>query len=99
DGQLRVAAVDLIAGEARPVAEVLAAGAAVAALAARPAEPGNADAIRRLEARAARDDAADGLVAGDERQLRLGQLAVGGVQVGAAHAARRDRAGRLARPR
>ena len=47
DGQLGVAAVDVVAGEAGVVAEVLAAAAAVAALAVGPAEPGDADPLRR----------------------------------------------------
>ena len=45
DGELRVAAVDVVAGEAGPVAEVLATAAAVAALAAGPAEPGDPDPV------------------------------------------------------
>src|SRR5205085_4547202 len=44
DRVLGVAAVEVVAGEARSVAEVLPAAQAVAALAARPAEPRDADA-------------------------------------------------------
>src|SRR5205085_5173972 len=44
DGVLRVAAVEVVAGEARGVAEVLAPARAVAAGAVRPAEPRDADA-------------------------------------------------------
>ncbi len=43
-----------------------------------------------LDLRAERLDAADDLMPEDERQLRLGQLAVDDVEIGAAHAARRD---------
>ena len=49
DDELRVAAVELVAGEARAVAEVLA-PAAVAALAAGPAEPGHANPLAGREA-------------------------------------------------
>ena len=90
DRQLRVAAVELVAGEAGPLAEVLAAGAAVAALAAGPAEPRDPDPLPGLEALRPLPrplDGADDLVAGDERQLRLGQVAVDDVEVGAADAA------------
>src|SRR5262249_47304882 len=89
-GQLRVAAVDLVPGEAGALAEVLAAGPAEPALAARPAEPGDAHAVAGLEALGplpARDDLAGDLMAGDERELRLGEVAVDDVQVGAADAA------------
>ena len=48
---LRVAAVDVVAGEAREVAEVLAARRAVPALAARPAEPRNAEPRARRRSR------------------------------------------------
>ena len=64
DDPLGVAAVDVVAGEARAVAEVLAAARAEAALAARPAEPGHAEPAAVL-------GLADDLVAGHERQLRV----------------------------
>uniref|UniRef100_A0A0U1PBP6 Uncharacterized protein n=1 Tax=Mizugakiibacter sediminis TaxID=1475481 RepID=A0A0U1PBP6_9GAMM len=88
---LGVAAVELIAGEARLLAQVLAAAAAVGANAAGPAQPRHADALafaEALDARAARHHRADDLVAGDQLRLRLRQLAVDHVQIGAA-----DRAG------
>ena len=84
DRLLRIAAVDVVAGEARVVAEILLSGAAVAAFAVRPREPRNADA--RAFALAL-DHGADDLVAEDERQLRVGELAVSDVQIGAANAA------------
>src|SRR5262249_20950706 len=74
-----IAAVDLISGEARLLAQVLAAAAAELANAASEAEPGHADALAHAEpvdVAAERGDGADDLVAGDERQLRLAQLAV-----------------------
>src|SRR5262249_9582394 len=85
-----VAAVAVKAGEARAITEVLASLAAVIAFAAAPAEPGNADTLtyrKPLRAFAARDHGADDLVSGDDRQAPAFQLAVGDVQVGAAHAA------------
>src|SRR5581483_1780381 len=87
DAELRVAAVELVAREQGAVAQVLAAAAAEGALAARPAEPGHADALALPEAACRRDDLSDDLVARDERQLRLGELAVHDVQIRAAHAA------------
>ena len=90
DRVLRVAAVERVAGEARVVAEVLAPRPAVAARAAGPAQPRHADPLARREARrrpGRRRDRADDLVAQHQRQLRLGQLAVDDVQVGAADAA------------
>ena len=99
DGQLGVAAVEVIAGEAGVVAEVLAAGAAVAALAVGPAEPGDADAVAGREALrplARAGDGADDLVARHQRQRRLAELAVEDVQVGAADAAGADRDQHLA---
>ena len=94
DRVLGVAAVDLVAGEAGVRAQVLLARPAVAASAAGPAEPGHADPLARArEPRRPRpraDDVADDLVAGNDRQLRLRQLAVDDVQVGAADGARGD---------
>src|SRR5262249_11960324 len=45
DGQLGIAAIDLIAGEASAVAQILAAGAAIFADPAGPAEPRHADPV------------------------------------------------------
>jgi hypothetical protein len=75
DRLLCVATVDRVAGEASVVAEVLAPGTAVAASPARPAEPGHADDLTRLETLRigpALGDRGDDLVTEDERQLRLG---------------------------
>src|SRR6185436_5031638 len=88
-----VAAVEVIAGEACPVAEVLAPASAVAALAAGPAEPGDADPLAGLEALGplpSPDHGADDLVPLHERQLRAVEVAVDDVQVGAADATGRD---------
>ena len=64
------------------------------------AEPGHADARpgREIDAIADRLDAADDLVAGNDRQLRIRQFAVDHVQVGAADAAGLDPHADLAAP-
>ena len=61
-------------------------------MAAGVAEPRHADARaeRRVDAVADRLDPADDLVAGNDRQLRIGQFAVDDVQIGAADAAGLD---------
>ena len=87
DDALGVAAVQLVPGEAGPVAQVLAPGAAVAAGAVRPAEPGDADAGARREALSTALDRADDLVPDDERAASD------------RGARRRRRAGRSGRPR
>ena len=92
DGQLGVAAVDVAAGELRVEAEVLALGAAVAAVAVGPPEPGHADAAIVL-------GDPDDLVAEYDWQLGGLDLAVAQVQVGAAHRARPDLQQQLARLR
>jgi hypothetical protein len=87
-----IAAVDLIAGEARIVAEILLARAAIGASAVGPAEPGHTDAVADCQLRhalAERFDAADDLMPEHERQLGLVELAVENVQVGTAYAAGR----------
>ena len=87
DHELRVAAINVVAREARQVAEVLRARAAESALAARPREPGDTHAGTRLEAPAASHHLAHDLVPEDEWELRALELTVDDVQVGAAHAA------------
>src|SRR5581483_419049 len=90
DGVLGVAAVDVISGEAGAVAQVLAIGKAEAAVSAGPAQPGNAYAIADREAAHAMADLGHlpgDLMAQYQRQLRIGQLAVEDVEVGAAHGA------------
>ena len=72
---------------------------AEAALAVRPAEPGNADPRARLDLRAFAGLVHDthDLVAGHERELRIGKLAVDDVQVGPADAASLDADAQLPR--
>src|SRR6266540_2581232 len=92
-GCLREASVEVVPGEARPLAQILAPRAAGAADAARPAEPRDADAVAGREPTGARAECLDPphhLVPEDERQLGMWQLAVDDVEVGAADAARGD---------
>ena len=90
DGQLGIAAIDLIAGKTRAVAQILTAAAAIVANPAGPAEPRHPDPVADREAvdfRPLLDNRADDLVAEDERQFRVGKLAIDDVQIGAAHRA------------
>ena len=69
-----VAAVDLVAREARPITQILPSRAAVAALTAAPTEPGHPHAVPDPEAIdfrtcSHRDDGSHDLVPEDERQL------------------------------
>jgi len=107
---LGVAAVDLVAGEKRALAEVLPPGPAVRADAAGPAEPGHADTIPNPEPvrpRPQGDDTADDLVSGDQRALRVGELAVDDIpgcvraelQLVLVRVARHDRVATAARAR
>src|SRR5574342_840494 len=69
--EVGIAAVDLVAGEARAVAQVLESAATVAAGAASPAEPGDADARageKPLHACPRLDHFADDFVPGNERR-------------------------------
>ena len=96
--ELRVAAVDGVAGEERAVAQVLMAREAVPAFAVSPAEPRHANTGARLVSRASLENLADDLMPEHERKLRLGEVAVDDVQVGAAHTARANPKHDLARP-
>ena len=90
DGVFRVAAVDRVAGEARRVAEVFASARAIRAHTTGVAEPRHADAhadAKRCHAGAQRRHDTDNLVAGYQRQLGIGQLAIDDVQIGAADTA------------
>ena len=102
DGELRVPARQLIPGEARVRAEVLPAGRARAADAARPPEPRHADPVadrRAFGALAERVDHADDLMPEDEGQDRFGEVAVDDMEVGAADPADMDAEPHLARAR
>src|SRR5207244_9965838 len=93
DAKLGIAAVEVIAGEARVDAKVLETSAAEAAGLVDVAKPGDADAItsrKPLRALAGRLDPADDHVADHERELGLGQFTVHDVEVGAANRTDRD---------
>src|SRR5579863_2022412 len=89
-GALRVAAIERVAGEAGRIAQILAAALAVAALAARMAGPRHADPVadrKPGDARSQRGHDPDDFVARYQRSLRMSELAVDHMQVGAADAA------------
>ena len=93
DGEPGIAAVERVAGEPGVFAEVFAAGAAVAAGAAGPAQPRNADARAGGKAGRARTvfrHAADDFVPRNERRFRRGQFAVDHVEIGPADGAGAD---------
>ena len=86
---LGVAAVDVVAGEPGAVAKVLATTEAIATFAAGPTQPGNPDSIADSEALRPLprpDDTANDLVSRNKRQLRLRQLTIEDVEVGATNA-------------
>ena len=85
----RVPAVEVVAGEARAVAEVLPVRerSSGTSPSVHPSH-GTPTRVAGLEPRPALEHLADDLVAEDERELRLRELAVDDVEVGAAHAAR-----------
>src|SRR5438067_3756940 len=73
DGQLSIAAIDLVAGEAGTVAQILAGRAAILAHPAGPAEPRHADSVadpETVDRFSLFDDRADDLVPGDQWQFR-----------------------------
>src|SRR5207247_3676880 len=102
DGQLAIAAVDLIAGKARAVAQILLTAAAIVTDPTGPAEPRHPDpladckAVRRL---ALLHHGADDLMPEYQRQLRVGKLAVDNMQIGSAHRAGAHRDQQLLRSR
>src|SRR5215468_6229547 len=70
DGQFRITAVDLIAGEAGAVAEILAPAAAILANPAGPTEPWHADPVadrETVDRFSLLDDGADDFVSGHQR--------------------------------
>src|SRR5581483_7314402 len=89
-----VTAVAGVTGEERMIAKILASAQAEFAMSAGPAEPGHADphpASQSGNAAAERVNAADNLVAGDDRQFRIWQFTVDDVKVRAADATSMDR--------
>jgi hypothetical protein len=88
-----VAAVAGVAGELGMVAKILAPVLAIGAMPAGVGEPGNPDPFadgEAFDAGAEPLDETDDLVAGNDRQPLVGQLAVDHVQIGAANAAGLD---------
>src|SRR5262249_26334180 len=93
DDVLRVAAVDVPAGEGRRDAQVLAAACAEPTYATCVREPGHADPVARrkaLRALAARVDDADDLVPGRNARAARQEVAFREMQIGAAYAASVD---------
>ena len=91
--ELGIAAVDLIAGESRAIAEIFPAAAAILALLTGPAQPRNTHASAAPQTFAIGThglDSADDFVTRNERQFRCRQLAINDMQIGPAHAASMD---------
>ena len=102
DAGLGIAAVQGVAGELRPVAEVFQMHPAVWTSATGVAEPRHSHPHAHLKASHARPylgDTADDFVARDQRQFRRRQLAIDHMQIGAADAAGRNVDADLARAR
>src|SRR6266581_1630361 len=90
DGEIGVTTVNGIAGEPRAIAKILARRSTITAFAAGPGEPGDADALangKSLDAFADLFEAADDLVAGNERQFRIRQFTIDHMKVGATNRA------------
>jgi hypothetical protein len=100
DGELGVAAIDCVTGEARVVAKILSTGSAIRAIAIGPPKPRNSDAvadrefrISNLESRIFLADffnTANNLVTENQRQFRIEQFAIDHVKVSAANRAGAD---------
>ena len=93
DAVVAIATVTRVAGEERVGAQVLPPAPAIAAGAAGPAEPGDADALtlaESLDARAQGRNSAHDLVPRHDRKPGLGEVAVHHVEIGAANTADRD---------
>src|SRR5205823_2433477 len=102
DGELGVAAVDVIASKFSFIAKILPVRSTISAFAVGPAEPWNADTISNRKVRGASRtgvglalnrfadlfDAADDLVAENQREFGIRQFAIDDVKIGPANAAR-----------
>ena len=101
DHRLGIAPVDMVAGEAGAIAQVLIASPAEVAGAARLVEPGDTDPIPLSEScrccAAALDDAHD-LMAGNQRQPGKRKLPLDGMEIGVTEAAGGDSKPHRARP-
>src|SRR5262249_24627732 len=90
-GEVGIAAVDRVAGKASELAEILVARAAVAAPAAGPAKPWDADTVADRgmhHTLTYASDASHNFMPNNERKFRIGQFAVDHMQVSAAYGAR-----------
>jgi hypothetical protein len=93
DRLLGEATVDLVPGKTRAIAEVLSSGPAEATGAVGPSEPRDSDTLPDRKARRTFTELADpthDLMAEDERELGIAQLAVDDVQIGSADRACSD---------
>src|SRR5204862_7737925 len=93
DGELGVAAVDVVAGKFSFIAKILPVRSTISAFAIRPAEPLNTDAIadlKSIDVLAELFDTPDDLVTKNQRQLWIRQLAINDVKIGSANSARAD---------
>ena len=93
DGELGVAAVDVMSREPRGAAEVLSGGPAILALATHLREPPYADASADREALYSRPDRphpSDDFVSGNHGNVRARQFAVDDVEIGSTDSAGRD---------
>ena len=102
DRQLGITAIDLVASEARVIAEIFAAAAAKFAHPTGPAEPRHANPIadsKAVNLGAFFSDCTDDLVAENERQFRVRQFAIDNVQIGPTHRTGAHRDQQLLRPR
>ena len=84
DGEIGVTTVNGIAGETCTIAKILTRRSIITAFAAGPAEPRNADALANgkfLDAFGDLFEAADDLVAGNERQLRIWQFSIDNMKI------------------
>jgi hypothetical protein len=88
-----VSAIELITGKAGTIAQILAPGLAVAALAAGPSKPGHANAFARrktLDTRADLEHGPDDFMARHDRMAGPGQFTVNDMQIGPTHPAGPD---------
>jgi hypothetical protein len=91
DGVLGIPAVDLVPGEPSLTTQILPPHSTEGTLAARPSQPGNADAVARCERRDLRSDgfdAANDLVTGHHGDRRFRKVAVDDMQIRSANTAR-----------
>src|SRR5947207_9164901 len=102
DRELRVAAVDRVAGKFCAIAKIFAVRSTINAVAVGPAEPWNADTVahgKSFDTSTDLFDASGNLVAQDQWQLWVRQFAIDNVKIGPANRARSHAHEQLSRPR